>query len=162
MRILGIDPGSIATGFGVIDIVSSKIRPVEYGVITLNRKEILPIRLCVIFDEIKNVISKNKPDLICVETPFFGKNANSAFVLGQARGVIMLSVGQSDIKFCEYSPTEIKKAVTGNGLATKEQVEYMVKTITGICEEKIKSDAYDAIACAICGYNNYSFTSYGF
>jgi len=159
VKILGIDPGSIALGFGTVEVLSSKIHPVEYGVIALNKNEILPLRLCVIYDEIKNVIEKNKPDLICVETPFFGKTANSSFVLGHARGVIMLAVGQSGVKFCEYAPTEIKKSITGNGLATKEQVEYMVRTILALPNDKIKNDAFDALACAVCGYNHHSYNS---
>jgi crossover junction endodeoxyribonuclease RuvC len=90
---------------------------------------------------------------VSVETPFVGKNINSAFVLGHARGVVMLVVGQSSIKYSEFSPTQIKKAVTGNGLAEKTQVEYMVRTILGLPADKIKDDAFDALACAICGYN---------
>ena len=156
MKILGIDPGSRALGYGIIKVISSKIHPVEYGVITLNTKEILSVRLCGIYDGINEIIGKNKPDLICVETPFFGKNANSSFVLGHARGVIMLAVGQSGAKFCEYSPTEIKKAVVGNGLAEKTQVEYMVRTILALPDNKIKDDAFDALACAICGWNHYN------
>jgi len=156
MKILGIDPGSRALGYGIINVVSSKISPVEYGVVKLDVKQDLPFRLCGIFENLKEITEKHKPDLISVETPFFGKNANSSFVLGHARGVVMLVVGQSGVKYCEYSPTQIKKAVTGNGLADKEQVEYMVKAILALPPEKIKDDAFDALACAICGYNHFN------
>jgi crossover junction endodeoxyribonuclease RuvC len=154
MIILGIDPGSRAMGYGVISAVSSKLSAVEYGVVKLNPKDELPVRLCGIYDGIKEIISKYKPDLISVETPFFGKNAHSSFVLGHARGAIMLAVGQSCIKFGEYAPTEIKKAVVGNGLAEKSQVEYMVRAILGLSADKIKDDAFDALAAAICGWNH--------
>jgi len=153
MKILGIDPGSRALGYGIINVVSSKISPVEYGVVKLDVKQDLPFRLCGIYESVKEVIEKHKPDLVSVETPFVGKNINSAFVLGHARGVVMLVVGQSSIKYSEFSPTQIKKAVTGNGLAEKTQVEYMVRTILGLPADKIKDDAFDALACAICGYN---------
>jgi crossover junction endodeoxyribonuclease RuvC len=156
MKILGIDPGSRSLGYGIIDIVSSKIRPVEYGVVKLDPKEDLPIRLCGIYDGVKEIIEKHKPNLISVETPFFGKNAHSSFVLGHALGVIMLVVGQSQTKYNQFSPTEIKKAVTGNGLAEKSQVEYMVRAILALPSDKIKDDAFDALACAICGYNHFN------
>ncbi|MCL1946473.1 MAG: crossover junction endodeoxyribonuclease RuvC [Chitinivibrionia bacterium] len=156
MKILGIDPGSRALGYGIINIISSKLSPVEYGVVKLDAKEELPVRLCGIYENVTQIIEKHKPDLISVETPFFGKNAHSSFVLGHARGAIMLAVGQSKTKYCEHSPTEIKKAVTGNGLAEKSQVEYMVKAILGLSDEKIKDDAFDALACAICGYNHFN------
>jgi len=159
MKILGIDPGSIALGFGVISISGSKIIPVEYGVIKVSQSDPLHIRLCSIFDEIKKVIEKNKPDLICMETAFFGKNAASSFVLGHARGVITLAIGQSGIDFQEFAPTQIKKSATGNGNAKKEQVEYMIRTILALPDDKIRNDAFDALACAVCGYNHYnSFT----
>jgi len=154
MIILGIDPGSRAMGYGVISAVSSKLVPIEYGVIKLNPKDELPVRLCGIYDGIKEIIQKYKPDLISIETPFFGKNAHSSFVLGHARGAVMLAVGQSGAKFGEYAPTEIKKAVVGNGLAEKSQVEYMVRAILGLPIDKIKDDAFDALAAAICGWNH--------
>lgn len=165
MVILGIDPGSRAMGYGVISAVSSKLQPLEYGVIKLNPKDELPLRLCGIYDGTKEIIQKYKPDLISVETPFFGKNAHSSFVLGHARGVIMLAVGKyinsftvnADTlapQYAEYSPTQIKKAVVGNGLAEKSQVEYMVRAILGLPDDKIKDDAFDALAAAICGWNH--------
>jgi len=159
MKILGIDPGSIALGFGVIQINNSKIIPVEYGVIHVNKKDDLTIRLCSIFDEINSVIQKNTPDLICVESTFFGKNAATASVLGHARGVVLLAVGKSGVKFKEFAPTEIKKAITGNGAATKEQVEYMVRTVLALPQDKMRSDAFDALACAVCGWNHHNFYS---
>jgi len=154
MIILGIDPGSRAMGYGVISAVSSKLKAVEYGVVKLNPKAELPVRLVGIYDGIKEIITKYKPDLISVETPFFGKNAHSSFVLGHARGAIMLAVGQSGTKFAEYAPNEIKKAVVGNGLADKSQVEYMVRAILALPPDEIKDDAFDALATAICGFNH--------
>ena len=154
MVILGIDPGSRAMGYGVISAVSSKLTAVEYGVVKLNPKDELPLRLTGIYGGIKEIIAKYKPDLISVESPFFGKNAHSSFVLGHARGVIMLAVGQSGAKFAEYAPNEIKKALTGNGLADKSQVEYMVRAILALPPDKIKDDAFDALAAAICGFNH--------
>jgi crossover junction endodeoxyribonuclease RuvC len=161
VKILGIDPGSLALGYGIIEVASSKMRAVEYGVIKLSPKDALPFRLCAIYDVLKEIIQKHKPGLITVETPFFGKNAHSSFVLGHARGTIMLVIGQyvsdcTDTKYLEFTPTQIKKAVTGNGLAEKHQVEYMVSNILGLGEVKVKDDAFDALACAICGYNHFN------
>jgi crossover junction endodeoxyribonuclease RuvC len=109
--------------------------------------------LAVIYSEIDKVIDEYKPDIAAVETIFYGKNIKSAFTLGHARGAILLALAQRKIKIVEYSPREVKKSVVGNGNASKEQVEYMVKKILKIDIKPETQDATDALANALCLFN---------
>jgi crossover junction endodeoxyribonuclease RuvC len=154
MKILGVDPGTRAAGFGVIEVVNSQIRAIEYGVI--NAKQTLPLveRLSIIHKGISSIIADHNPDIVSVERAFVGKNANTALTLGHARGVLMLAGFNGGAIIKEFAPTEIKKAVVGSGKATKEQVEYMVRALLQLPDTKIKNDAFDALAAAICAYNH--------
>ncbi len=155
MIIVGVDPGTRATGFGVIEIVSSKILCREYGVI--NAKATLPLveRLSIIHSGLTEILDQWKPEVVSVEKAFFAKNAQTALTLGHARGVLMLAGFNAGAKIVEFAPTEIKKAVVGSGKASKEQVEFMVRTLLQLSPEvKIKNDAFDALATAICAYNH--------
>lgn len=148
--ILGIDPGSLITGFGIIEMKSGKFRLVKCDAIVNKSKTDLPIRLGVIFQTLDSVIKKYKPDEIAIETAFYGKNAQSALKLGQARGVAMLSAVINKVALSEYSPREVKKSVVGNGAASKEQVQYMVKSILNLPDVPKYYDTTDALAVAIC------------
>lgn len=150
--ILGIDPGSMITGFGIIELNNGKFSLVKCDAIVNNSKTEVPIRLGVIFQTLNRIIKKYKPDEIAIETAFYGKNAQSALKLGQARGVAMLSAVMNKIALSEYSPREVKKAVVGNGAASKEQVQYMVNSILKLHPNKAgtKYDITDALAVAIC------------
>jgi len=150
MIIFGVDPGTILTGFGIIKSYKNKIEYLDSGIIKPNPKENLPTKLKYIFQELNKLVIKFKPDVFCIETAFYGKNVQSALKIGYVRGIAMLAASNNDIVIAEYSPREIKKAVVGNGSASKEQVQYMIKNLTKIDKDKIKFDETDAIATAVC------------
>ena len=126
--ILGIDPGTAATGFGVVRRDADlRVTLVECGVIRTSSKEALPIRIREIYDGIVALIERHRPDAVSVEEVFHGKNAQSALKLGHARGAILLAAAHHDLMIAEYAPRQIKKAVVGTGNATKDQVGFMVK-----------------------------------
>ncbi len=156
MRVLGVDPGSRNLGFAVIDKLGNTCTVVTHGTLQLIRKEhehldadeSTPARLNLIFKELGAIIEKFKPQVMAVEKVFFAKNAVSALKLGQARGVVLLTGAYYDLKIFEYSPTEIKSAVTGFGRADKLQVAKMTELILGKQNFKT-SDASDALALAV-------------
>lgn len=156
MRIIGIDPGSIITGIGIIEFNNSGLNLLSYNSIILNRKEVFFKRLKIIYNECLKKIKKYKPDQMAIETVFYGKNIQSMMKLGQARGVAILSALNSNLNIYEYSPREIKKSVTGYGGATKYQVQFMVKKILNIKENPVFFDSSDALATALCHYNTIS------
>lgn len=153
MIIIGIDPGSIVTGIGIIEAKKNKLYPVFYDAVELNKYAYFPTRLKVIYESIIDKIDLYHPDEFAIETAFYGKNIQSALKIGQARGVSFLAAMQREIPANEYSPKEVKKAVTGNGAASKEQVSYMVQNILGIAKTVSSFDVTDALAVAICHYN---------
>lgn len=150
MIILGVDPGTIFTGYGIINYVNGEMTPVSAGVIKIPVTKELAPRLKVIYDELDKIIKQFKPDEFAIETAFYGKNVQSAMKIGYARGVSLLAAVQNNLPNKEYSPREIKKSVTGNGAASKEQVQYMIKKLLAIKKNKMKFDESDAIAVAIC------------
>lgn len=150
-RILGIDPGSVVTGYGVIDSIKGKLHLVEQGQIRTKRGEELCERLDQIYTGICEVIARTEPEAVAVETPFSGLNAKSLIQLAQARGVILLAVHSAGLAVHEYSPRSIKSAVVGYGGAEKQQIGRMVRLlVNGIDGAKISADAADALAIAIC------------
>lgn len=154
MRIIGIDPGTIITGIGIIECKGNDIKPVYYGTVNLKQKTPLPERLKAIYDKCSESISKYKPDQFAIETAFYSNNIQSTLKLGQARGVAIISAANRDISISEYSPREVKKSVTGNGASSKEQVRFMVKRILNIIEDPEYIDSTDALAVAICHYHS--------
>ena len=158
MIILGIDPGSINCGYGILQIEKRRIVAAGCDVVQVNPTLSLPIRLLKIYDEISKVIAEYNPDIAAVESIFYGKNIKSAFTLGHARGVILLSLAKAGIPIEEYSPREVKKSVVGNGNASKEQVEYMVKKIINLKKSPKTQDATDALAVALCQFNKIRFS----
>lgn len=154
IRILGIDPGIAATGWGVVEAQGSKYKPLEYGFIKTIPSETAGQRLMIIYNTIREIIDRYKPEKASVEDIFFAKNKLSAIPVAQAKGVILLAMESKGIETFVFTPLQIKQALTGNGRAEKEQVQEMVKLILGL-KEKIKPDhASDALAAAICCYNN--------
>lgn len=150
MRILGVDPGTIFTGYGIIDFENNELKHVVSGILKIpTTKEISP-RLEVIYKELNRLIKKFKPDEFALETAFYGKNVQSALKIGYARGVSMLVASHNGISIKEYSPREIKKSVVGNGASKKEQVQYMIKKLLAIRGARMKFDESDALAVAIC------------
>ncbi len=151
MRILGIDPGSIVCGYGVIDKNGQSLSLVEYGVVEAKKKfASLPQRLELIYSRLGSVIERALPDEAAIESVFFAKNAQSLAKLSHARGVAMLSATIKQIPIIEYSAKEIKRSVTGNGNASKEQVQFMVRSMLKIDETPDFFDATDALAVAVC------------
>lgn len=150
MLILGIDPGTIVTGYGVIDVRGSSLKIITAGTVRNGSAKPMSARLKSIHETLQQVIIEFKPDEVAVETAFYGKNAQSALKLGQARGVAILAAVSRDLPLAEYSPREVKKAVVGKGTASKEQVQYMVRSILRLKGRKEKYDVTDALAVAIC------------
>jgi crossover junction endodeoxyribonuclease RuvC len=154
MTILGIDPGTAVTGYGVVKAAGNTVSWVDCGVIATVASMPLYRRLKTIYEGVRAKIEAHSPDRVSIEEAFYGKNVQTTLVLGHARGVIMLAAAQSGCEISEYSPREIKKSVTGNGNAAKEQVEYMVKMLLKPPVDGMKQDAYDALAAAVCDFHN--------
>ena len=154
MRILGIDPGLRRTGFGIIANDDLKPVVVDYGTISPPTSADLGERLLVVYDDITKIIADYGPDEIAIEDSFYGVNARSALLLGQAKGVALLAVAQRRLRAWEYAPRKVKLATTGNGRATKTQVQYMVQRILGMDHLPKPLDASDALAVAICHEQN--------
>lgn len=151
MLVLGIDPGTATTGYGLVRRADdAKVTLVECGVIRTSSKEPLPARIREIYDAVVGVIERHEPETVSVEDVFYGKNAKSALKLGHARGAILLAAAHHDLIIAEYAPREIKKAVVGHGNATKDQVGYMVKQQLRLKEAPTPSDAADGVAAALC------------
>jgi len=149
VRILGIDPGTVITGFGVVEKKENKLRVIDYGIIKPKSRLSLVQRLKYIYKEINQIIKKNNLDILVIEDIFFHKNFRSAAKIGEARSVAILAAANQNLEVIEYLPTEIKQSVIGNGRASKVQVQNMVKRILGLSEIPF-SDAADALAAAIC------------
>ena len=151
MRILGIDPGSVTTGFGVIDYDRGRLSLVEQGSISTPRGAELAERLGVIHERLLAVIARTCPSTVAVETAFAGHNIKSLIQLAHARGVILLAIRSAQLEVFEYSPRSVKSAVVGYGGAEKEQVAKMVRILLPGCGSlKMSVDATDALAIAIC------------
>lgn len=150
MRILGIDPGTGILGFGVIDVEGSKAQLVDAGVIRTPVKQDDAIRLATIYEELTDIIVQNKPKLMSVEKLFFAQNVTTAMSVAQARGVVLLCGQQAGLTIYEYTPLQIKQALTGYGRADKKQMQEMVRVILQLKEQPKPDDCADALAAAIC------------
>ena len=151
MIILGIDPGTIVTGYGVISVSGrTKIALVETGTIESAQRDAMPKRLAKIFSSLEAIISRTSPDVCAIESVFIDKNVQSILKLGQARGVAIVAAETAGVEVSEYAPRVVKKAVTGNGNASKSQVEFMVRRLLALgSETDHRADAFDALAIAI-------------
>ncbi len=148
--ILGIDPGTIIMGFGLIEINGTAMRLVEMGVLKLSSKEDAYQKLEKIHQKVFQLISIHKPDSFAIEAPFFGKNVQSMLKLGRAQGVAIATAMQAGLPVCEYSPKKVKQSITGNGNAGKEQVMEMLRHLLAFKEGPTHMDASDALAVAVC------------
>ena len=149
MRILGIDPGTGILGFGVIDVVKGQPVLVDAGVIRTPVHEADAVRLLTIYDELSEIIKLTKPDVMSVEKLFFARNVTTAMTVSQARGVVLLCGMQAGMGIAEYTPMQIKQALTGYGKAEKKQIQEMVRVILQLKEIPKPDDAADALAAAI-------------
>jgi crossover junction endodeoxyribonuclease RuvC len=150
--ILGIDPGTIVMGYGLLQIQGTKLIPLGIGVIKLDKLDDHALRLQRIFERTVGIIDEYKPDELAIEAPFFGKNVQSMLKLGRAQGVAIAAALSRNIPITEYSPKKIKMSITGNGNASKEQVAAMLSHILGIKNEHAYLDATDAMGAALCHY----------
>jgi crossover junction endodeoxyribonuclease RuvC len=157
MRVLGIDTGSRITGYGVIETDGADCVFVDCGVIRLNPSEALPIRLREIHERVIDVIQNLKPHEAAFESVFHSTNSQSALKLGHARGVCIHAAASSDLPVFEYSPAEVKVAVTGYGRAEKAQVQQMVRALLKLADWSEPFDASDALAVAICHAHSHRF-----
>lgn len=149
VRILGIDPGIARTGWAVIDSNNSKVKAIAYGCIETEASKDTSKRLAQVYKEVEKIIKKYSPENLAIEELFFNTNAKTAFVVGQARGVILLAAEQKLIPNSIYTPLQVKIAITGYGRAEKNQVAKMVKTILSLKEMPKLDDTSDALAVAI-------------
>ena len=154
MRVLGLDPGLGTTGYGLVDSDDQNLRPVCYGVITTRPKQELAQRLNDLHQQLTDLLVSFSPDVAVVEQLFFGNNSRTAIVVGQARGVILLAAAQNHLPIYEYTPMQIKQAITGYGQADKIQIQRMVSLLLGLDKIVRPDDAADALAIAICYHHS--------
>ena len=147
--ILGIDPGLANTGWGVIEVLGTKKRPLAYGCITTKAGENIAFRLKSLHDGMAEVIAKYQPTEVAIESVYFGANVKSALATGEARGAVLVATSNVGLQVGEYSPTQIKHALVGEGRASKEQVQYMVRMLLGFDHAPSPDHAADALACAL-------------
>ncbi len=150
MRVLGIDPGTLTSGYGIVAEEDHKLFHVASGGISPSAKQPFPKRLKKIYEELEKVIGKYRPHVVAVEDLFVSKNIKSALKLGHSRGVVILAAMNAGLPVFEYTPLEVKQAVVGNGKAEKNQVQLMVKTLLELPKAPHPADAADALAAAIC------------
>ena len=150
MIILGIDPGYAIVGIGVLEYKGNKFRPIEYNAIITKAHTLTSERLKIISDEINVYLDKYNPDAVAIEELFFNNNAKTAIAVAQARGVLIANVTNKGIPIYEYTPLQIKQAITGYGRADKQQMQQMVKMLLNLNAIPKPDDAADALAVAIC------------
>lgn len=149
MRILGLDPGTASTGYGIIESGDDVLQVVTYGVIATPPGDPIPVRLQSIYAQLNDLLASHRPASAAVEQVFFGRNITTAINVGQARGVLLLALANAGVSVSEYSPPKVKEAVTGYGKADKAQVQLMVRHLLGLDETPQPDDAADALAVAI-------------
>ena len=150
MLCLGIDPGTAVTGYGVVrSTTPGALSLIECGVIRTRSRDDLPARLTEIFDGVRELINRHSPTLVAVEDVFYQRNVRTTLTLGHARGVILLAAQQASLPIHEFAPAEIKKAIVGNGAATKEQVQFMLAQLLRLRNAPEPNDAADGVAAAV-------------
>ncbi len=158
MRVLGIDPGSRITGFGVVEVKSQQPQLIACGAIKVGGGE-FPERLKTIFDDLSECIDRYTPDEVAIERVFVSRNADSALKLGQARGAAIVAAVNRDLPVFEYAARQIKQAMVGRGAADKHQVQHMVKVLLSISDD-LQEDAADALGVALCHINTRATQQY--
>ena len=159
MRILGLDPGTASTGYGIIESIDGRLALVTYGVIKTPAGENPAVRLQQIYNQLNELIARYQPDSAGIEELFFGRNITTAISVGQARGVLLLALANANIPTGDYSPPKIKEAVTGYGKADKAQVQLMIRNLLDLEETPRPDDAADGLAVAITHYQYQRYAS---
>ncbi len=154
MLILGVDPGSRVTGYGVIESTGTTHEIIDYGVIRTHPRNPFSRRLLHVYNDLNRIINQYKPNVVALEDVFFAVNIRSLLTLGHIRGIVLVVAAQANIDIHEYSPLEVKKAVVGYGRADKRQVQKMVQLILNLAQMPEPNDAADALAVAICHIHN--------
>jgi crossover junction endodeoxyribonuclease RuvC len=161
MRVLGIDPGTAITGYGVIEETKGTLKALTFGAIKTPAKQPLPKRLQTIYHRLKQLTTEWQPSTAAVEEIFFSKNVRTAMSVGQARGVVLLALADAGLSVAEYTPLTVKQAVTGYGGADKTQMQQMVRILLGLSKIPKPDDVADALAVAICHINSASLLALG-
>jgi crossover junction endodeoxyribonuclease RuvC len=159
MRILGIDPGTATTGYGVIEYLNGRVTAIDYGCILTSKHDTASQRLAQLYAHINQLIDAVLPEEVAVEKLFFNSNITTAMAVSQARGVVMLSIEQHGLPVAEYTPLQVKMAVCGYGMAKKPQVQQMTQTLLRLKSIPKPDDAADALAIALCHSNTSSFVA---
>ncbi len=150
MRVLGVDPGTITVGFGILEEINGSYQTIDFGCLKFSSKELFANRLKKIYDGLTEIIVQYKPDEFAIEDLFYAENVKVALKMGHARGVAILAAVNQRVPSSEYSPREIKQSVVGNGAASKQQVQGMVKQLLGLQTLPEPFDVSDALAVALC------------
>lgn len=148
--ILGLDPGTARTGYGLLRIAGGDLQALAWGVITTPARTPLPDRLLMLHDKLSSLLAEHPPDAAAVEKLFFSKNVTTGISVSHARGVMLLALAQAGLSVAEYTPNEVKQALTGYGAADKHQMQMMVRNVLGLDETPRPDDAADALAVALC------------
>lgn len=156
MIVLGIDPGTAALGYGIVEASRGALREIHHGCLETSADSALPERLLAIHGLVDSLIGTHAPDLLAVERLFFSRNVQTAFGVGQARGVVLLTAAQHGVPVVEATPNEVKSAIAGYGAADKEQVQRMVQVVLGMADRPRPDDAADALAIAVWAANSAS------
>lgn len=157
MRVLGVDPGTATTGYGVVEDQEGALELLVCGVITTPPQEVMPMRLRSIYRELRTLIAQWSPEALAVEELFFSRNVTTAMSVGQARGVVLLAGAEADLPVFEYKPAEVKQAIAGYGGADKHQVQQMVRLLLRLEQVPRPDDAADAVAVAVCHHHSARF-----
>ncbi|NPA30651.1 MAG: crossover junction endodeoxyribonuclease RuvC [Chloroflexi bacterium] len=160
-RILGLDPGTAITGYGIVEPRGDgAYRAVAYGALRTAAQQPLPRRLLSLYDQLRQVVAEYQPQAVAVEKLFVQRNLRSALSVGQARGVLLLVAAQEGLPVAEYTPTEVKLALTGYGAADKQQMQRMVQLLLGLTERPRPDDVADALAVALCHGQHMAWTAH--
>jgi len=149
LRVLGVDPGSRITGYGIVERSGGSLRCVDCGTI-LGGNGALPKRLEAVYDGLQAVVETHRPHVVVIENAFLGRNVKAMEVMSQTRGVLVLAAHRAELPVYEYAPREIKRAVVGTGRASKAQIAYMVNSLLGLTERGLPRDTTDSLAAALC------------
>jgi crossover junction endodeoxyribonuclease RuvC len=160
MIVLGIDPSVKSTGFGIIEFENNNYSVLSYGCIKPTRSLQFHEKLNFIRSQLEDLITTNNPDEVAIENPFYAQNIKTAITLGQVRGAVLVAIASQNKTLFEYSPLEVKKAVTSYGQADKNQMIMMIKTLLTIEDDKLETDAADALSVAFCHINTRVFQSH--
>jgi crossover junction endodeoxyribonuclease RuvC len=154
MLVLGLDPGLAITGYGLVEGDGQHLCPIAYGVLRTPAGVAIADRLVMLHDALADLLAEYRPPVAAVEELFFATNARTAIMVGEARGVVLLTLAQAGVRIAEYTPLQVKQAVTGYGQADKLQVQQMVRLLLNLAELPKPDDAADALALSICHHNS--------